>query len=91
VTDTGSGIPSEHLSRIGTRFYRVDPSRAGGETRVGLGLSIVTSIVTLHGGCIDVRSASGEGTCVTLRFPAPKGAQDITPAAVVASDGAAPW
>jgi two-component system heavy metal sensor histidine kinase CusS len=69
VIDTGSGIPAEHLSRIADRFYRVDASRAGGGTRVGLGLSIVKSIVTLHGGTIDVRSISGKGTCVTLTFP----------------------
>jgi two-component system heavy metal sensor histidine kinase CusS len=78
VADTGCGIPAEHLSRITDRFYRVDPARAGSGTRVGLGLSIVKSIVTLHGGAIEVRSAPGEGTRVVLTFPVAAGAA-VTP------------
>lgn len=39
VTDTGIGIPAEHLSRLGDRFYRVDPSRANSPEGAGLGLS----------------------------------------------------
>jgi two-component system heavy metal sensor histidine kinase CusS len=88
VIDTGSGIPDEHLARIADRFYRVDPSRAGGGTRVGLGLSIVKSIVTLHGGTIDGRSSSGKGTCVTLTFPAASSPQGAAPASGAARDGA---
>jgi two-component system heavy metal sensor histidine kinase CusS len=74
VADTGCGIAAGHLSRITDRFYRVDPARSGGGTRVGLGLSIVKSIVTLHGGALDVRSALGEGTRVALTFPGVGGA-----------------
>jgi two-component system heavy metal sensor histidine kinase CusS len=69
VTDTGCGIAPEHVGRVTDRFYRVDPSRASGGTRVGLGLSIVKSIATLHGGSLDVRSEVGFGTSVSLTFP----------------------
>ncbi len=58
VRDNGCGIAPEHLSRVFDRFYRVDPARnAGG---AGLGLSLVKSIVELHGGtatCHKVRAA----------------------------------
>lgn len=70
VTDTGSGIAPEHLSRITDRFYRVDASRSRGGTRVGLGLSIVKSIAALHGGTLEVRSEVGLGTSVSVSFPA---------------------
>jgi two-component system heavy metal sensor histidine kinase CusS len=83
VVDTGSGIPAEHLSRITDRFYRVDPARAGRGTRVGLGLSIVKSIVALHGGSLEVRSAPGEGTRVALGFPeSPDGVPGYLPRTV---------
>ncbi|MGI8889993.1 MAG: heavy metal sensor histidine kinase [Chthoniobacterales bacterium] len=67
VTDTGCGIPEEHLSRIFDRFYRVDPSRSSEGT--GLGLALVKSITDLHGGSISANSTVGEGTTITLHFP----------------------
>jgi len=67
VTDSGVGIASEHLPRLGDRFYRVDPSRAGG-TGAGLGLSIVRSIMVLHGGRLTIESTVGKGTSVSLVF-----------------------
>ncbi len=69
VTDTGCGIPEEHLPRIFDRFYRVDSSRSSEGT--GLGLALVKSIVDLHGGTVAVRSETNRGTSVTLRFPHP--------------------
>ncbi|CAN5521007.1 heavy metal sensor histidine kinase [soil metagenome] len=67
VTDTGCGIPAEHISRIFDRFYRVDASRSSEGT--GLGLALVKSIADLHGGTISAESVMGEGTTMTLRFP----------------------
>lgn len=75
VTDTGSGIPPEHLPHVFERFYRADQSRSGPSGRLGLGLAIVRSIVTLHGGSVSIASAVGRGTTVTLRIPA-----DVAPA-----------
>jgi two-component system heavy metal sensor histidine kinase CusS len=69
VSDTGSGIASEHLPRVFDRFYRADPSRSSAGT--GLGLALVKSIVDLHGGAARIESESGHGTTVTLTFPAP--------------------
>jgi signal transduction histidine kinase len=66
VCDTGSGIAPEHLPKVFDRFYRADDSPGG----TGLGLAIVQSIVRLHGGTASIRSQLGQGTTVTLKFPA---------------------
>jgi two-component system heavy metal sensor histidine kinase CusS len=70
VTDTGSGIPAEHLPRIFDRLYRVDSARSQHPNSAGLGLAIVKSIMTLHEGSVEARSEVGQGTKVTLVFPA---------------------
>jgi signal transduction histidine kinase len=67
VTDTGIGIPSEHLVHIFDRFYRVDPARSSGGA--GLGLAIAHQIAQLHGGGLEVRSAPGAGSTFTIRLP----------------------
>ncbi len=69
VSDTGIGIASEHLSRLGERFYRVDKarSREGGGT--GLGLSIAQRITTIHDGRLSIASIPNQGTTVTLILP----------------------
>lgn len=68
ITDTGIGIPPEHLPRLFDRFYRVDPARSGDESGAGLGLSICQSIIRSMGGRIEVESAVGKGTTVTIRL-----------------------
>lgn len=68
VSDTGSGIAEEHLPRLFDRFYRVDSARSSGDG-AGLGLSIVKSIVELHGGTVAVTSQLGHGTQITMRMP----------------------
>jgi two-component system phosphate regulon sensor histidine kinase PhoR len=70
VTDSGSGIPAEHLSRIFERFYRVDAGRARQQGGTGLGLAIVKHLVEAHGGRVDADSAVGRGTTIRLHFPA---------------------
>jgi heavy metal sensor kinase len=68
VDDTGAGIEERARSRIFERFYRSDETSAdiGGS---GLGLSIVRSILTLHGATIDHEQRSCEGSRFILRFP----------------------
>jgi signal transduction histidine kinase len=67
VSDTGRGIAPEHLPRVFDRFYRADPSRSSAGT--GLGLSLVKSIVNLHGGRATIESKPARGATVTLSFP----------------------
>ena len=69
VGDTGCGIAPEHLPRIFDRLYRVDSARSQHPNGVGLGLAIVRSIVTLHGGRVAAESIVGKGTTITLNFP----------------------
>jgi signal transduction histidine kinase len=69
VRDTGSGIGSEHLSRIFERFYRADPSRSRARGGSGLGLAIVKHLTEAHGGRVWATSGLGEGTTIACWFP----------------------
>ncbi|MGI5819239.1 MAG: sensor histidine kinase [Armatimonadota bacterium] len=69
VTDTGVGIPQQHLGRIFERFYRVDRARDRATGSTGLGLSIVRHIAEAHGGGVKVSSREGEGSTFTAVFP----------------------
>ena len=70
VENIGSIIPDEHINHIFDRFYRIDPSRQRHflNEGIGLGLSIVQSIVQAHKGSINVTS-SNEITRFTLSLP----------------------
>ncbi len=70
VTDTGSGIPGEHLPRIFERFYRADPHRSREAGGTGLGLAIVKHLVEAHGGRVEAASTLGQGTTIRLTLPA---------------------
>lgn len=70
VTDSGIGIPEEHLPRLFERFYVVDRSRSRRTGGTGLGLSIVKHIVQAHGGKIEVRSSPGFGSTFSVWLPA---------------------
>ena len=62
IKDDGIGISKEHLDKIWTRFYRVDDVRNDEFGSSGLGLSMVKSIIELHGGTITVESTPGQGS-----------------------------
>jgi two-component system phosphate regulon sensor histidine kinase PhoR len=70
VSDSGEGIPREHLPRLTQRFYRVDAARSRDSGGTGLGLAIVKHIVERHRGTLDIRSELGRGTEVIVRLPA---------------------
>jgi len=71
ISDTGEGIPPEHLSHIFDRFYRTDRARSRDRGGTGLGLAIARAIVEAHGGQIGVISngVSGQGTTFTIHLP----------------------
>jgi two-component system heavy metal sensor histidine kinase CusS len=68
VCNTGPGIAPEHLPHIFNRYYRADASRSDHGHSAGLGLSIVTAIMELHGGKIWVESEPGASTTFFLLF-----------------------
>lgn len=69
VTDTGIGIPPEHLAHIFERFYRVDKARSRATGGAGLGLAIAAEAAARLGGRILVASRVGEGSRFTLTLP----------------------
>jgi heavy metal sensor kinase len=69
ISDTGIGIPTEHLPFIFDRFYRVDKARSRADGGTGLGLAIAGSIAKLHGGSIEVESEVGKGTTFRIVLP----------------------
>jgi signal transduction histidine kinase len=69
IQDTGEGIPSDELTRIFDRFYRVEKSRARNRGGAGLGLAICEHIIKLHSGHINVTSTLGEGSIFTIGLP----------------------
>lgn len=69
VTDTGPGIPPEHLPRLSERFYRVDRSRSRESGGTGLGLAIAKHVAQRHGGELRMESMLGQGSRFALVFP----------------------
>ncbi len=68
VKDNGIGIPAADQQRVFERFYRVDKSRSKATGGTGLGLAIVKHIVEIHDARIELDSAPGVGTTITVKF-----------------------
>lgn len=68
VADDGIGIPQDQLDRVFERFYRVDKSHSKEIGGTGLGLSIVKHGALYHHADVDIKSAPGVGTTVTVLF-----------------------
>ena len=69
VSDTGIGMAAETVAAALEPFRQLDGSLARRFEGAGLGLSIAKALVELHGGSLEIRSALGEGTTVTLDLP----------------------
>lgn len=70
VKDTGIGIPETEKERVFERFYRVDKSHSKEIGGTGLGLSIVKHGAAFHSATVELQSTLGEGTVVSILFPA---------------------
>jgi len=68
VKDTGIGVPKKYLSRLGERFFRVDPSRSREKGGTGLGLAIVKHLVMAHEWKMGIESEEGKGTVVKVYY-----------------------
>jgi signal transduction histidine kinase/ActR/RegA family two-component response regulator len=69
VQDTGRGIPTSEHAMVFEEFYQVDNPERDRAKGLGLGLSIVRRLCNLLGITLQLQSAAGEGTCITLRVP----------------------
>ncbi|MEV6851385.1 HAMP domain-containing sensor histidine kinase [Actinoplanes sp. NPDC051411] len=70
VADSGPGLTGEQAERVFERFYRADGSRSRGAGRgAGLGLAIARSLVTAHGGRVELRPTPGGGATFRLCLP----------------------
>ena len=65
VSDTGCGIPAQHLPNVKKKFYKANQLVRGS----GIGLAVADEIVSLHGGALGIESQEGVGTVVTIRLP----------------------
>jgi two-component system phosphate regulon sensor histidine kinase PhoR len=86
VVDQGIGIPADDQERIFERFYQSDRRLSRTYEGCGLGLSIVQSVIRLHGGTISVKSAPGRGSTFSVRLPRTHGTPQAAPA-----DRGRPW
>ena len=69
VEDCGFGIPKEFQRSIFQPFFRVDKSRSRENGGVGLGMSLVWEIVSLHGGRVFVKESDENGTTIAVELP----------------------
>lgn len=76
VTDTGDGIPAEHIPHLTERFYRVDTARSRASGGTGLGLSIVKHVLLRHQARLAIESTLGHGSTFTCIFPASRSVRE---------------
>jgi PAS domain S-box-containing protein len=72
ITDTGCGIPEEHMTRLFEPFFTTKSPEQG----TGLGLAVAHQLITGHGGRIDIVSQVNQGTTISITLPLAEGGQD---------------
>ena len=72
VSDTGCGIPAEHLPYVKDKFYKANTAQKGS----GIGLAVVDELVKMHSGTLDITSEENVGTVVTISLPIAKTSED---------------
>lgn len=84
VADEGPGLAPQDAERVFERFYRAESSRTRENGGTGLGLAIVVSLVSAHGGSVDLRTAPGHGAVFSVRLPrsGPPSASGAAPATI---------
>jgi two-component system cell cycle sensor histidine kinase PleC len=70
VQDSGIGMTEEDIHKALTPFGQVENKMTATHNGTGLGLPLAKAMLELHGGTLDIASAPGRGTCLTLNFPA---------------------
>ncbi|WP_193368420.1 sensor histidine kinase [Pelagibius marinus] len=70
VADNGIGMNKDQLTRAMQAFGQVDSALTRASEGTGLGLNVTKALTELHGGRLEIRSAPGKGTAVTVRLPA---------------------
>jgi len=83
VADEGVGIVGEDLQRIFEPFYSKKKMNRSGS---GLGMTVIWATIKDHGGSIDLQSREGEGTRITLYFPATREQEEVSPLKVMLED-----
>ena len=69
VVDNGIGIATDDLDKLFLPFTQIDSSLNRQYSGTGLGLALVKQIIELHGGCVEVSSQLGKGSCFTVYLP----------------------
>ena len=69
ISDTGIGIPKDHIVKIFDRFYQVDGSHTREQEGTGIGLALTKELIDLHKGKIEVESEESKGSIFKLIFP----------------------
>jgi signal transduction histidine kinase len=84
VSDTGLGIPTADQVRVFEKFERGDPTLT--QTGAGLGLSLVKSLIELHGGTVTIESSADHGTIVRCHLSAGRAAAPVIPLETATTD-----
>jgi two-component system cell cycle sensor histidine kinase PleC len=89
VQDTGIGIAPEDLVRLARPFEQIESQHAKTQQGTGLGLALSKALIEMHGGALELESAPGRGTTVSVRLPIRRGQGVVRPGSGTSGTGAA--